>query len=54
VIVPSGKEVVRPGDILALAGSQEAVDAAAEMLAISRRRARVVVDPDASAELGHS
>jgi CPA2 family monovalent cation:H+ antiporter-2 len=54
VIVPSGKEVVRIGDILALAGSQEAVDAAAEMLAVSRRRARVVVDPEETAEMGHS
>jgi CPA2 family monovalent cation:H+ antiporter-2 len=53
VIVPSGREIVRAGDIIALAGSQEAVDAAAEMLAVSRRRARVVVNPEEE-ELGHS
>jgi CPA2 family monovalent cation:H+ antiporter-2 len=38
VVVPSGKEVLRDGDILALAGTQEAVDAAAEMLTVSRRK----------------
>ena len=38
VVVPSGKEVLRDGDVLALAGTQESVDAAVEMLTISRRR----------------
>jgi CPA2 family monovalent cation:H+ antiporter-2 len=42
VVVPSGKEVLRVGDILALAGTQEAVDAASKMLTISRRKPRVV------------
>jgi CPA2 family monovalent cation:H+ antiporter-2 len=37
VLVPSGKETLRAGDVLALAGTQEAVDAAIEMLTISRR-----------------
>ncbi|MEO8194076.1 MAG: cation:proton antiporter [Gemmatimonadales bacterium] len=40
VLVPSGREVLRVGDVLALAGTQEAVDAAEEMLTVSRRRAR--------------
>jgi CPA2 family monovalent cation:H+ antiporter-2 len=38
VVVPSGKEVLRDGDVLALAGTQESVDAAVEMLTVSRRR----------------
>lgn len=38
VVIPSGKERLRVGDILALAGTQEAVDAAIEILTISRRR----------------
>jgi CPA2 family monovalent cation:H+ antiporter-2 len=38
VVIPSGKEVLRDGDVLALAGTQEAVDAALEMLTVSRRR----------------
>ncbi len=46
VVVPSGKEVLRGGDILALAGTQEAVDAAIQILTISRRRAPVVVPPE--------
>ncbi|HZJ00946.1 MAG TPA: cation:proton antiporter [Gemmatimonadaceae bacterium] len=50
VVVPSGKEVLREGDILALAGTQEAVDAAAEMLTVSRRKPRVVVE-EAAAEI---
>ncbi|MGI9043244.1 MAG: cation:proton antiporter [Gemmatimonadaceae bacterium] len=37
VVVPSGKETLRVGDLLALAGSQESVDSAIEMLTISRR-----------------
>ncbi len=37
VVVPSGKETLRVGDVLALAGSQESVDSAIEMLTISRR-----------------
>jgi hypothetical protein len=37
-VVPSGKEVLRDGDVLALAGTQESVDAAVEMLTVSRRR----------------
>lgn len=38
IVVPSGKEVLRDGDILALAGTQEAVDQAAEILTVSRRK----------------
>ncbi|HKY99244.1 MAG TPA: cation:proton antiporter [Gemmatimonadaceae bacterium] len=38
VVVPSGKEVLREGDVLALAGTQEAVDAAVQILTVSRRR----------------
>lgn len=37
VVIPSGKETLRVGDVLALAGSQESVDSAIEMLTISRR-----------------
>jgi CPA2 family monovalent cation:H+ antiporter-2 len=37
VVVPSGKEKLRVGDILALAGTQEAVDQATEILTMSRR-----------------
>jgi len=48
VIIPSGREIIRVGDVLALAGSQEAVDAAAQMLAISRRKPKVVVPPAAA------
>jgi len=44
VVVPSGKERLRVGDVLALAGTQEAVDAASELLTTSRRRRGVVVD----------
>jgi CPA2 family monovalent cation:H+ antiporter-2 len=47
VVVPSGKEVLRVGDILALAGTQEAVDAASKMLTISRRKPRVVTEAPA-------
>jgi CPA2 family monovalent cation:H+ antiporter-2 len=39
VLVPSGQEALLDGDVLALAGTQEAVDAAIQMLTISRRRA---------------
>jgi monovalent cation:H+ antiporter-2, CPA2 family len=46
VVVPSGKEKLRVGDVLALAGTQEAVDAAAELLTTSRRRRGVVLDPN--------
>lgn len=38
VVVPSGKEKLRVGDVVALAGTQEAVDAATDMLTLSRRR----------------
>jgi CPA2 family monovalent cation:H+ antiporter-2 len=38
IVVPSGKEKLRIGDVLALAGTQEAVDAACEMLTVSRRK----------------
>ncbi|MEO8576682.1 MAG: cation:proton antiporter [Gemmatimonadales bacterium] len=38
VVVPSGSETLRDGDLLALAGTQEAVDAAKQMLTVSRRR----------------
>jgi CPA2 family monovalent cation:H+ antiporter-2 len=40
VVVPSGTEVLRDGDVLALAGTEDSVDAAVEMLTISRRRRR--------------
>jgi hypothetical protein len=43
--VPSGKEVLRDGDILALAGTQDAVDAAAQLLTVSRRKSPVVAQP---------
>lgn len=38
VVVPSGKETLRLGDVVALAGTRESVDAAVEMLTVSRRR----------------
>jgi len=47
VVVPSGKEILRDGDILALAGTQEAVDAASKMLTVSRRKPRVVSEAPA-------
>jgi CPA2 family monovalent cation:H+ antiporter-2 len=47
IVVPSGQEVLRDGDILALAGTQEAVDAAIQILAVSRRKPRIVVEPEA-------
>jgi CPA2 family monovalent cation:H+ antiporter-2 len=37
VVVPSGKESLRVGDIIALAGSQESVESAIELLTVSRR-----------------
>jgi len=37
VMVPTGKERLRDGDVLALAGSTEAVNAAKELLTLSRR-----------------
>jgi CPA2 family monovalent cation:H+ antiporter-2 len=37
VVVPSGKEKLRAGDVVALAGTRESVDAAREILVISRR-----------------
>jgi CPA2 family monovalent cation:H+ antiporter-2 len=46
VVVPSGKEVLREGDVLALAGTQEAVDAAVQILTISRRRRPAELEPD--------
>ncbi len=51
VVVPSGKEVLRDGDILALAGTQEAVDAATEILTVSRRKPRAVVEQPAAETL---
>ena len=45
ILVPSGKETLRVGDVLALAGTQEAVDAARVMLTVSRRT-RPVPAPD--------
>lgn len=36
-MVPSGKETIRVGDVLALAGARESVDAAIELLTVSRR-----------------
>ena len=38
VVIPSGKERLRVGDVLALAGTQESVDAATEILTVSRRQ----------------
>ena len=38
VVIPSGKETLKVGDIIALAGSQESVDSAIELLTTSRRR----------------
>ncbi len=47
VVVPSGREKLLIGDVLALAGTQEAVDAACEMLTVSRRKPRpAVTDQD--------
>jgi CPA2 family monovalent cation:H+ antiporter-2 len=46
VVVPSGKEVLREGDVLALAGTQEAVDAAVQILTRSRRRRPAELEPD--------
>ncbi len=40
VVVPSGKEMLRVGDILALAGTREEVDNARELLTVSRRGSR--------------
>ena len=42
VLVPSGREVLRVGDLLALAGTQDSVTAAVEMLTVSRRKLRDV------------
>jgi CPA2 family monovalent cation:H+ antiporter-2 len=44
VVVPSGKEKLRAGDILALAGTQESVNQATEMLTVSRR-SRLDLEP---------
>jgi CPA2 family monovalent cation:H+ antiporter-2 len=35
VMIPSGHDVLRPGDVLALCGTREAVDAARELLSVS-------------------
>ena len=51
IVVPSGKEVLRDGDILALAGTQEAVDQAAEILTVSRRKRGSAATPDQSEAL---
>jgi CPA2 family monovalent cation:H+ antiporter-2 len=40
VVVPSGRETLRLGDILALAGTQDSVDQAVQMLTVSRRKPR--------------
>jgi CPA2 family monovalent cation:H+ antiporter-2 len=45
VVVPSGKVTLRVGDVLALAGTQESVAAAIEILATSRRKERQEVEP---------
>ena len=45
VVIPSGKETLRVGDVLALAGTQDSVDQAKEILTVSRRRSEVAVDP---------
>jgi CPA2 family monovalent cation:H+ antiporter-2 len=50
VVVPSGKERLQVGDILALAGTQEAVDAATEILTVSRRRKVETSDAGFAAE----
>jgi CPA2 family monovalent cation:H+ antiporter-2 len=52
VVVPSGKEVLREGDILALAGTQDAVDAAVQILTVSRRKPRVVAETGAEVVQG--
>lgn len=49
VIIPSGGDTLRDGDVLALAGTQEAVDAAIHMLTVSRRK-RVDPEPVDAAE----
>jgi CPA2 family monovalent cation:H+ antiporter-2 len=41
VVVPSGRETLRLGDILALAGTQDSVDQAVQMLTVSRRKPRL-------------
>jgi CPA2 family monovalent cation:H+ antiporter-2 len=41
VVVPSGKELLRIGDIIALAGSQESVDSAIDLLTVSRRKSEL-------------
>ena len=50
VVIPSGKERLRVGDVLALAGTQEAVDAAIEILTISRRKKVKTADAAFAAE----
>ena len=50
VVIPSGKERLRVGDVLALAGTQEAVDAAIEILTISRRKKAKTADAAFAAE----
>jgi len=52
VVVPSGKETLRDGDILALAGTQEAVDAAKQILTVSRRKAPLPIDAPAEIPSG--
>jgi CPA2 family monovalent cation:H+ antiporter-2 len=54
VVVPSGKEILRDGDILALAGTQEAVDAASKMLTVSRRKPRVAAEVSEAGTSGTS
>jgi len=50
VVVPSGKETLRLGDILALAGTQDSVDAAVQILTVSRRKPKPV-EPAEEAEV---
>jgi CPA2 family monovalent cation:H+ antiporter-2 len=56
VVVPSGKETLRVGDILALAGTHEAVTQAADMLTVSRRSGSPVRDdlPDHAGVSGNA
>jgi CPA2 family monovalent cation:H+ antiporter-2 len=48
VLVPSGGETLRDGDVLALAGTQEAVDLATQILTVSRRKAVAPAEVDSA------
>jgi CPA2 family monovalent cation:H+ antiporter-2 len=50
VVVPSGKEALHVGDVVALAGSQESVNSAIELLTVSRRGQMVQPVPPVAAE----